>query len=275
MSPSIVTIDTTPDLDFPMATAAHHSPAGGRASASKRTLLLAPPSIAARAERISALFATFDADTTDLQMLDRLAGGLVTLPPATYDLVLVLTDPDGSRRSEALQFLGSRAVFALLVPALKPGGRLASEDGSLGGNKNHAGSADAREAVLAGLLPGPDGFVKPKVEEEEAVPLRFGLKKMAGNTSTTTASANGAHSSAGPAVGTVTVDVGGKQETLDMVPRVPAGVGFVNLDDDDIDFLDDDDDGDLVDEDDLLTEEDRNRPPPKGMSKHCRVATQD
>jgi hypothetical protein len=227
-----------------------------------RTLLLAPPSLAAREDRLSALFAAHPRATTDLQMLDRLAAGLVSLPPATYDLVLVLTDADGARRAEAAALLADRAVWARLVPALGLGGRLRSEDGSFGsaaGNGVSGGDDTAgvrREAVLAGLVAEAGGFVKPEYAEEEAVPLRFGLgknkNKMGG-------------SAAGPAVGAVTVSVGGKKEALGMVPPVvaaavaaPAGVGFIDFSDD-LD-LDAEDDDDVIDEDTLLTEEDLRRP---------------
>jgi hypothetical protein len=226
-----------------------------------RTLLLAPPSLAAREDRLSALFAAHPRATTDLQMLDRLAAGLVSLPPATYDLVLVLTDADGSRRAEAAALLGDRAVGARLVPALGLGGRVRSEDGSFGSVSGGAGGGDMegvrREAVLAGLVAEAGGFVKPEYAEEEAVPLRFGLgknkNKMAGS------------AAAGPAVGAVTVSVGGKKEALGMVPPVvaaaaaaPAGVGFIDFSDD-LD-LDAEDDDDVIDEDTLLTEEDLWRP---------------
>ncbi|KAK3328356.1 cytokine-induced anti-apoptosis inhibitor 1, Fe-S biogenesis-domain-containing protein [Cercophora scortea] len=225
---------------------------------SQRTLLLAPPSIAAHEERLNTLFTTsFPRATTDLQMLDRLAAGLVTLPHATYDLVLVLTDPDGSRHAEAAALLGGREVWARLVPALKAGGKLRSEDGSLGTAK---AGPEAREAVLAGLVSGPDGFTKPDEAEEEAVPLRFGLKRKTAGTATQ--NGNGTRSSAGPVVDSVIINLGNKPAPLDKVPQpaAPAGVGFVDFSDDlDLD-LDGDDDDDLIDEETLLTEADLHRP---------------
>lgn len=206
------------------------------ASAQQRTLLLAPPSIASHEERISALFTDFSRSTTDLHMLDRLAAGLVTLPAATYDLILVLTDPDGSRQAEALSLLSSRDVWAHIAPAMKAGGKLRSEDGSIGSGSNAA----SREAVLAGLVAGADGFTKPEYAEEEVVPLRFGLKKK-----NQTQNLN----SGGPAPPPAPVK--------EVVPP-PAGVGFVDFSDD-LD-LDAEDDDDLIDEDTLLTEEDLRRP---------------
>ncbi|KAK5663021.1 hypothetical protein OQA88_6436 [Cercophora sp. LCS_1] len=186
----------------------------------QRTLLLAPPSLASHEERISVLFSTFDRAATDLHMLDRLAAGLVALPAATYDLVLILADPSG-----AVPIVGGRDVWARLVKSIKAGGKLRSEHGLV---------PDFREAVLAGLLQGTDGlFEKPDYAEEEVVPLRFGLKKKV----------NGATPAPAPAP----------------VLAAPAGVGFVDFSDD-LDLDADDDDGDLIDEDTLLTEEDLKRP---------------
>ncbi|KAK4191503.1 putative Anamorsin [Podospora australis] len=222
MPPSAVMIDTTPDLGG--------FGAAPPSSSGKRTLLLAPPSIASREDRLTSLFALYPRSSTDLQMLDRLAAGLVNLPAETYDLVLVVTDPDGSRRSEASAHLSNRAIWAKLVPALKVGATLRSEDGSLG----QGSSAEEKEAVLAGLVVKDDGDGFTKVEyEEEVVPLRFGLKKK----------------TATPAPAPVAAPA---------APVAPAGVGFIDFSDDlDLDVEDDDD---LVDEDTLLTEADMRRP---------------
>ncbi|KAK4104557.1 DUF689-domain-containing protein [Parathielavia hyrcaniae] len=234
------TMNATTTTTAPTPTPAPPTPAPPTTTTTKqRTLLLAPPSLAAREDRLSALFATHPRATTDLQMLDRLAAGLVALPRATYDLVLVLTDPDGSRRAEALSLLRDRAVWARLVPAIRAGGRVKSEDGSL---STGGGGVEGREAVLAGLVAsGEDGgFVKPEYEEEEVVPLRFGLgkRKMEGG--------GGVVAVAAPAVAVA-------------VPApAPVGVGFVDLSDD-LD-LDAEDDDDVIDEETLLTEEDLLRP---------------
>ncbi|KND89559.1 Fe-S cluster assembly protein dre2 [Tolypocladium ophioglossoides CBS 100239] len=154
-----VLIDTTADFS-PAATT---SPAGP-----PRSLLLAPPSRAAHEDRLRAAFSAFDRATTDLQMLDRLSAGLVTLPPATYELVLVLTDGSssngGSQRGEL-----SRAAYALLVPAMATGGRLRFQDGL-------PRAGDVKEAILAGLVESGDGFEK-LLQEETVIPLRFGKKK--------------------------------------------------------------------------------------------------
>ncbi|KAH8785349.1 Fe-S cluster assembly protein dre2 [Diaporthe sp. PMI_573] len=216
MSPSFVTIDNTPDIDF----AADFNPAPTKATkngitptittSQSRTLLLAPPSIAAQG---TSALPTFDRDTTDLQMLDRLYAGLVTLPPATYDLVLLLTGPDGARHAEASGLL-SRDIFASLVGAMRPGASLRTQDGRFD-------PSESREAVLAGLVEKDGGY--EKVEEEVVVPLRFGKKKTV------------------------------PPKTLDSVPpavRPVAGVGFDFGDDfDDDDELIDEDE--LMTEEDL------------------------
>lgn len=160
MAPSFVTIDTSDDFDVAPAPKPVEAP---------RTLLLAPPSIATQEEKLRALFTTFPRQTTDLQMLDRLSAGVVTLPSNTYDLVLVVTDTDGSRRAEALKLL-TRDVYTALVPAMKAGAKLQTQDQPLN-------TAEAMEAVLAGLVQNTNGFEKPNYEQASAVPLRLGGKK--------------------------------------------------------------------------------------------------
>lgn len=210
-----------------------------------RTLLLAPPSIASHEEKLRDVLKPYDRSVTDLQMLDRLSAGLVSLPDATYDLVLVLTDADGSRSESTL--LLNRNVFAKVVSTLKVGGNIMAQDGSLTGSSS---TSDAREALLAGLSPGPSGFTKPNDDADAAVPLKlsFGKKKKLA-------------SEAGPPVSKATVvQTNGHTASLDMAPPSvkPAGVGFIDFSDD-FDAADDDDD-DLIDEDTLLTEEDLSRP---------------
>ncbi|MDB5910506.1 MAG: hypothetical protein JWP34_4620, partial [Massilia sp.] len=162
MSPSF-TIDFSDDFDVaPAAT-----PVANGAKSSKRNLLLAPPSVAAHEEKLRDVFTTFDRSNTDLQMLDRLSAGLVRLPPATYDLVVVLTNSH-DQQHEALGLL-TRDVFTALVPSMKSGAKLQLQNGALG-------TVQAREAILAGLLEKDGAYIK--VEEEEVfVPLRFGANK--------------------------------------------------------------------------------------------------
>jgi hypothetical protein len=217
------------------------------ASSSPRTLLLAPPSTSSHESALSSVLASYDRAVTDLQMLDRLSAGLVTLPDATYDLILILTDADGTR-AESTQLL-SREVFARIVQALRAGGKLKTQDGAFG---QLTGSEELREAILAGLVVEGDGMVKPDGSANDAVPLRLKRKDK-----------SAAVSSAGPAVATATVAVNGKRKSMDMAQTQPADVGFVDFSDDFDDPLitgDDDDDDELIDEDTLLTEEDLKRP---------------
>ncbi|KAG6007702.1 hypothetical protein E4U21_005663 [Claviceps maximensis] len=159
MAPSTVLIDTTADFSAPSAAA--NNPA-------KRNLLLAPPSVAAHEEKLRDVFTTFDRSNTDLQMLDRLSAGFVTLPPATYDVVLILSDADGSHGAADSASLLNRHLFTALVPAIKVGGRLQFQNGQ-------PGAAESREAILAGLVAKEDGFEKQD-DDEVVVPLRFGKK---------------------------------------------------------------------------------------------------
>ncbi|CAP73641.1 uncharacterized protein PODANS_2_10040 [Podospora anserina S mat+] len=240
MPPAAVMIDTTPDFDFSPAHAA--AAASAKGDSGDRTLLLAPPSIASREDRLTSLFSVYDRSSTDLQMLDRLAAGLVSLPAKTYDLILVLTDPDGSRRSEVSPLLSNREIWGKVVPALKAGGTLRSEDGSLG----QGNSIEEKEAILAGLVLGDDGYTKPDYAEQEVVPLRFGAKKVNADGSVPLSFGKKAAAAPAPAPAPAPVSKG------------PAGVGFIDFSDD-LD-LDAEDDDDVIDEDTLLTEADLKRP---------------
>ncbi|KAH8902196.1 DUF689-domain-containing protein [Coniochaeta sp. PMI_546] len=162
MSPSF-TIDFSDDFDVAPAPA----PVANGVKSIKRNLLLAPPSVAAHEEKLRDVFTTFDRSTTDLQMLDRLSAGLVHLPPAAYDLVVVLTNSN-DQQNEALRLL-TRDVFTALVPSMKSGAKLLLQNGTLG-------ATQAREAILAGLLENDGVYVKVE-EEEVVVPLRFGANK--------------------------------------------------------------------------------------------------
>ncbi|KAJ9492017.1 Fe-S cluster assembly protein [Penicillium thymicola] len=198
----------------------------------KRTLLLAPPSIATQEDKLRDLFSTFDRSITDLQMLDRLSAGVVSLPATTYDLVLILTDTDGTRRSEALKLL-TREVYATLVPSMKPGAKLQTQDSALN-------ASDAMEAVLAGLVQSDNGFEKPSFDPSAAVPLKFGLKKK------------------------------NKPTPPTAVPIIPSTGFAAPMGIDSPTNHDRDDDDELINEDTLLSEEDLTRPimpPPECQPK--------
>jgi hypothetical protein len=227
---------------------------------SARTLLLAPPSIASHEEKLRSVLASHDRAVTDLQMLDRLSAGLVTLPQSNYDLILVLAEADGTTRLESGQSLG-REIFGRIVPALKAGGKLQAQDGAFG----KIGSEEYTEAILAGLVAEGEYMVKPDYSASEAVPLRLRRKPKAD-----------AVSNAGPAVATVSVAVNGKRKSVDITQSKPAGVGFVDFSNDfgePVITGEDDDDDELIDEDTLLTEEDLKRPVTIRTLKACYLHT--
>ncbi|KAK0865318.1 electron carrier [Friedmanniomyces endolithicus] len=243
MAPS-VTLDNTPDFAMPSSTT----------NTTPRTLLLAPPSISSHPSALAHVASNHDRNATDIQMLDRLALGLVNLPAATYDVILLLTDVDGSRRESSR--LLDRNVMSQLVAAMKVGGRLRAQDGGFGGA---AAGAEHTEAILAGLVQGKegDGMLKPDSLAGAQTAAPMGKRKSedisTGNGSL--ASVNGAG----------------------VVQVTPAGVGFVDSNDDfdggfdDGSGYDDDEDMEIPDDaeldraerinpDSLLSEEDRLRP---------------
>lgn len=206
-----------------------------------RTLLLAPPSISAHPEVLDTVYEIHDRSSADLQMLDRLAAGLVQLPGSTYDVVLLLTDADGTTR-ESHKLLG-RDVMTKIVSALKVGGVLRSQDGVFGGSNG----SEKTEAILAGLVEGAEGMVKPEQVESVSIPLKFGKKKTNGTTNEVNNLINGDGS----------VQLNGTRKVPE--PAKPAGVGFVDFSDDLDDPIITGEDDELIDEDDLITEEDMAR----------------
>jgi hypothetical protein len=178
-------------------------------------------------------------------MLDRIAAGLVQLPASTYDVVLLLTDADGTTR-ESHKLL-TRNIMTKVVGSLRSGGVLKSQDGVFGGKD----SPEKTEAILAGLIEGIEGMMKPEETESVSIPLKFGRKKTASN-GASAPSTNGTN-------GTVSLDsqlnANGKRNSPD--PPKPSGVGFVDFSDDLDDPIITGEDDELIDEDDLITEEDR------------------
>jgi hypothetical protein len=263
MAPTF-TIDDTNDFDFtPKAfttapPAVKATPANTNSGVTARTLLLAPPSVAAHPELLNRVVEAHDRSHTDIQMLDRLALGLVSLPAATYDVILLLTDADGSRTES--QRLVDRGIMGKLFEALKVGGKLKSQDGRLG----LVDSAEKTEGILAGLIIGEDGFKKPDSGGSGVVSLRFGKKKSAPAT-------NGAVN----ADGSVPLSLG-KRKSVEMEappqPVQPAGVGFVDFSDD-LDELVTGDDDDLIDEDELLDADDLANPIIQRMSSPAILTT--
>jgi len=208
-----------------------------------RCLLIGTPSIAAHPERLDQVYQIHDRSSTDLQMLDRIAAGLVNLPTATYDVVLLLADADGTTRESHKLF--SRDVMNRVASALKVGGVLKSQAGPFQG-------AEKTEAILAGLTETTDGMAKPAQEEPVSIPLKFGKKKTNGTSAT-----NGTNGAVNPD-GSVPLNLNRKPNVPE--PVKPAGVGFVDFSDDLDDPIITGEDDDLIDEDDLITEADMARP---------------
>ena len=212
-------------------------------AAPRKTLVISPPSIASHPEALRNVWQMHDRASTDLQMLDRIAAGLVSLPASTYDVVLLLTDADGTTR-ESHQLL-ARDVMGKIFSALRVGGLLKSQAGAFQG-------AEKTEAILAGLTESSEGMIKPEQAESVSIPLKFARKQT--NKANDTKSVNGAVSINGSA----NSSSNGTQNSSE--PAKPAGVGFVDFSDDLDDLLTPGEDDDLIDEDDLITEEDMARP---------------
>ncbi|KAA6410330.1 MAG: Fe-S cluster assembly dre2 [Lasallia pustulata] len=237
MAPS-VTLDTASDFN--------PSPAmTSESTALPRTLLLSPPSLSSHPEKLDNVLEAHDRNTTDIQMLDRLSLSLVSLPDSTYDAVIVLSDVDATR-SES-QSLIHRDVLAKIVKALKPGGRLRSQDRAFARTEG----VERTESILAGLMVhGSDGMVKPNYEATQTVPLKFGRKKSEGAAAAVTSAVG---------TGAVTLNLNGKRENGPPADTQPNGVGFVDFSDD-FDAPMEEDDDELIDENTLLDEDDLSRP---------------
>lgn len=166
-------------------------------------------------------------------MLDRLALGVISIPESTYDIIILLSDADGSR-VEGGKLL-DRQVLSRISQALKPGGRLQSQDGTFGTVEG----PERTEAILAGLVAdGKNGLAKPDHAQQAAVPLRFGKKKAAGGNS-----------------GPKDQNVNNGAATTIASKVVPAGVGFI-----DAPARLGDEDEELIDEDELLGEDEMGKP---------------
>ncbi|KAI9709189.1 MAG: electron carrier [Candelaria pacifica] len=241
MAPS-VTIDTTPDLSFD--TSSTQKPT----VTDHRILLLSPPSLSSHPEALNNVLEAHDRSVTDIQMLDRLALGLVSLPDSAYEVVIILTDADGTRTES--QRLIDREILRRVVLALKVGGRLRSQDRTFGTTE----SEEKREAILAGLLlHGEDGMAKPDSGATQSVPLRLGKKVQPVLNYAASPTVHGSEALPLPS--------NGKRKSDTMNGSKVAGVGFVDFSDDfGAPTIDDEDDDELIDEDTLLDEEDLARP---------------
>lgn len=214
-------------------------------SSSKRTLLLSPPSLSSHPEKLKNVLTAHDRSNTDIQMLDRLSLSLVSLPQSTYDIVLILLDADNTRTES--QSLLTPDVLLRIVKALRPGGRLQSQDDKFGPQ----GSEERREAIFAGLVIDAKGLFKPNHESTQSVPLRFGKNKLEGGAAAMTSAAG---------TGAVSLNLNGKRKNGPPDPALPAGVGFVDFSDDFDSANESDESDELIDENTLLDDEDLSRP---------------
>ena len=264
-----VTIDNESDFAAPITMPS---------KAATRTLLLAPPSVSSHPEALSRIAETHDRSVTDIQMLDRLAMGLVALPAETYDVVLLLTDVDGSR-TESSRLL-DRHVMEKVVRSMRADGRLRSQSGDLG-------QREITEAILAGLVKQTDGdgMTKPSSSSGAAqtVTLSFGKNKKKANAAAVplngVEATNMAKRKSEEISGTGNSVPLARGEGGSIVRMSSAGVGFVDSHDDFDGGFDDgtgyDDDGDVemeipddatlaaagqIDPNTLLSEEDRRKP---------------
>ena len=238
MAPAVI-LDNTPDY-------ASLPSKNGSTPAAPRTLLLSPPSLSSHPEKLDNVLAAHDRNATDIQMLDRLSLSLVSLPPTTYDIILILLDADKSR-TQSKKLLGGD-LLSRVVRSLKPGGKIVSQDGRFATDDGD----ERREAVLAGLVLDGNNMIKPHYEATQSVPLRFGNKKNGGGPAAVNSAVG---------TGAVSLNLSGKRKNGPPDTMQPAGVGLVDPGDDfGTPDVDGDSDDELIDEDTLLDEEDMKRP---------------
>jgi hypothetical protein len=143
----------------------------------KSTLLLSPPSLSSHPQNLQDALQLHGRQTTDMQMLDRIASGFVTIPPSTYDSIIILSNAVGSY-DESSQLILSGHVLTHVVNALNPGGHLQSQEGAF----NDHQQVLKKELILAGLMDdGLNGFIKPDYGAQQAIPLQFAGKRQMRN----------------------------------------------------------------------------------------------
>lgn len=149
MSPPAVLVDTSSDFPPPSTS----TPPG-------RTLLLCPPSISSAPALLESALSTLPRDSTDVQMLDRLTLGLVSLPTTTYTSVLLLSSPTAKLELPA-------PILEKVFASMAPGAKWRAQD-------NAPVSADKLAVLMAGFLVADDGsLVKP---DTKSVPLKLRRK---------------------------------------------------------------------------------------------------
>ncbi|EAS31742.3 Fe-S cluster assembly protein DRE2 [Coccidioides immitis RS] len=215
----------------------------------ERMLLLSPPSLAARPERLNTILSSHSRYATDLQMLDRVAAGLVSLPQSTYDIVMLLTDVDGLGTGSTSAM--GRGVIQSVVRALRPGGKFKRENGTFTSTE----CPDNTELMLAGLVfDDTGGLLKPDFGPENIVPLKLGKRKPVHSVSSNGTGTSGPHVNMQLSTGSM---LKGQTTTI-------KGVGFVDFTDDpslsEADIYSGQTDDELIDEETLLDGEDMGRP---------------
>ncbi|PGH03827.1 Fe-S cluster assembly protein DRE2 [Blastomyces parvus] len=236
-----------------------------------RVLLLSPPSLSSHPEKLNAVLASHTRDRTDLQMLDRLAHGLVALPESTYDIVLLLTGADNTLAEP--YGLVTRDLLQQIVHSLKPAGKLRNQDNTAWGVRHNGDNGNddelrfRNEAILAGLVFDGDGeLLKPDLAAQQAVPLKLGRRKkekekekeahLSSVNNVTNGTVNAPSSTNGVNASTTTT-------TIPKTNPAPSGVGFIDFSDDFGVPMEEDPQGsddELINEDELLGEDDMGRP---------------
>jgi hypothetical protein len=179
--------------------------------------VLCPPSVSSKPELLQNSLSSLDRSVTDVQMLDRLAMGLVVLPSGVYSSVLILSDTTPSQELE-------KHVLENIFKSMLPKATVRSQ-------QRDFGKKDTLGVLMAGFMiekegPGEDiVLVKPDFQRAAAVPLRL-RKKECGSDSN-------------PIPAEVVTAAEGSGSILN-------GVGFVEIDFDDLE------DEELVDEETLL-----------------------
>ena len=153
--PTAVMIDTSDDFDF--------SPAPAAPSPAERTLLLCPPSLASNPALLESHLSHLNRTTTDVQMLDRLSLGLVSLPPSTYTSVILL--PGSSTPL-------TPAILAQINTTMKPGARWTSD--------SPGWASEKLPFLIAGFMVEGEVVTKPDFGGQKTVALKPRAKKTDG-----------------------------------------------------------------------------------------------
>ncbi|KAK6339035.1 electron carrier [Orbilia brochopaga] len=207
-----------------------------------KTLLICPPAVAANPDVLQAALATHPRSSTDVQMLDRIALGLVNLPAEAYATVILLSDPAATSSS----FTIDTPILQKVTASMAPGSRWIAE------NNDALKHINRLHVVLAGLVvndanaDGSLSFSKPDYGKSAAVPLRLGKRKDKPDESTSKAIPSSSNTTV-PIIAALKIKPAAKEYKI----------GLVDLGDDlDADFGEDDDDDDLIDENTLLDDSD-------------------